>query len=79
MIPVPAHIILRSRRGGENKNQRETYQEIEHGEHREQREENGGRRAEGVNVHIINLDYLGDRVATSPGALETAGQAFAGS
>lgn len=36
-----------------------------------------GRRTEGVNIHIINLDYLGDRVATSPGALETAGRAFA--
>lgn len=47
----------------------------EHGEQEGERE----RRAGGVNVHIINLDYLGDRVATPPGALETAGRALAGS
>lgn len=45
----------------------------------EQRERGGESRAGGVNVHIINLDYLGDRVATSPGAPETAGRASAGS
>lgn len=51
----------------------------EHGEQEGARRGEWERRAGGVNVHIINLDYLGDRVATSPGALETAGQALAGS
>lgn len=85
MIPVPAHIILPSKRKTKHREKRgirETEENITRkrawgteGAKRGERR----RRAEGVNVHIINLDYLGDRAANSPGALETAGQAFAGS
>lgn len=84
MIPVPARIVLQSRRrdsgeGEELERQGEKYEAREHGERVGAKRGESGRRAGGVNVHIINLDYRGDRVATSPGALETAGQAFAGS
>jgi len=44
----------------------EKCREREQEEQKEQREENGERRAEGVNVHIINLDYLGDKSSNLP-------------
>ena len=85
MIPVPAHIFLRSKGKTEDREKRRI-KEAQWNKPRKRvwgmkgaKRGEQGRRAEGVNVHIINLDYLGDRVATSPGAPETAGQAFAGS
>lgn len=69
MIPVPAHIILQSRRrdrggGGEREElvgQRDKIPgQREHGEQEGARRGEWERRAGGVNVHIINLDYLGD-------------------
>lgn len=83
MIPVPAHIILQSKRDKtQEKEELDRQGETDHGRERGAegaKREEWGWKAEGVNVYIINLDYLGDRAATSPGALETAGQVFAGS
>lgn len=50
----------------ENKRGRSRARQSEH------RREGGRRIVERVNAHIINLDYLGDWKATSPGASETA-------
>lgn len=56
----------------ENKRGRSRARQSEH------RREGGRRIVERVNAHIINLDYLGDWEATSPGASETSGHPLTG-